>query len=131
MASPRFAYSATRCRPAARRALKTLIGVRLPDISRFSLHCPSSIAACLSTPGVINALSRPNRKLVSGVVATITVLFMTLFLLLELPAMTEGVLRFVPEEKAVRARRVGADVNRSVAGERPGDPPAPRPAGAP
>jgi predicted PurR-regulated permease PerM len=68
------------------------------------------------------AKALPNRafgalgKLVSGVVATITVLFLTLFLLLELPALTDAVLRFVPPDKAVRARRVGADINRSVAG---------------
>ena len=55
-------------------------------------------------------------KLVSGVVATITVLFMTLFLLLELPALVESVLRFVPPDRAEQIRRVGGDINRSVAG---------------
>ena len=52
----------------------------------------------------------------SGVVATITVLFLTLFLLLELPALAEGLLRFVPAERAEQIRRVGGDINRNVAG---------------
>jgi predicted PurR-regulated permease PerM len=55
-------------------------------------------------------------KIVSGVVATITVLFLTLFLLLELPALVEGTLRFVPPERAERIRRIGGDINRNVAG---------------
>jgi len=55
-------------------------------------------------------------KVVSGVVATITVLFLTLFLLFELPAMSQAVLSMLPEERAERARRIGADVNRSVGG---------------
>jgi predicted PurR-regulated permease PerM len=55
-------------------------------------------------------------KLVSGLVATITVLFLTLFLLLELPALAEGLLRFVPAERAEQIRRIGGDINRNVAG---------------
>jgi predicted PurR-regulated permease PerM len=55
-------------------------------------------------------------KLVSGVVATITVLFLTLFLLLELPALVESLLRFVPAERGEQIRRVGGDINRNVAG---------------
>ncbi len=55
-------------------------------------------------------------KLVSGVIATITVLFLTLFLLLELPTLIDSVLAFVPADKAERVRRVGSDINRSVAG---------------
>ncbi len=55
-------------------------------------------------------------KLVSGVVATITVLFLTLFLLLELPTLVESMLRFVPAERAEQIRRVGGDINRNVAG---------------
>jgi predicted PurR-regulated permease PerM len=80
--------------------------------TRYHLVAKAQEAAKAAPNKAFGALS----KLVSGVVATITVLFLTLFLLLELPAMTEGVLRFVPDEKAVRARRVGADINRSVAG---------------
>ncbi len=55
-------------------------------------------------------------KLVSGVIATITVLFLTLFLLLELPTLIDSVLAFVPADRAERVRRVGSDINRSVAG---------------
>jgi len=80
--------------------------------TRYHLVAKAQDAAKAAPNKAFGALS----KLVSGVVATITVLFMTLFLLLELPAMTEGVLRFVPPDKAARARRVGADINRSVAG---------------
>jgi predicted PurR-regulated permease PerM len=54
--------------------------------------------------------------IVSGLVATITVLFLTLFLLLELPALAEGVLRFVPAQRAEQIRRIGGDINRNVAG---------------
>ncbi len=54
--------------------------------------------------------------IVSGVVATITVLFLTLFLLLELPALAEGMLRFVPPERAEQIHRIGGDINRNVAG---------------
>jgi predicted PurR-regulated permease PerM len=55
-------------------------------------------------------------KVVSGVVATITVLFLTLFLLFELPALSRGVLSMLPEDRAERVRHVSADVNRSVGG---------------
>jgi predicted PurR-regulated permease PerM len=55
-------------------------------------------------------------KIVSGIVATITVLFMTLFLLLELPALVDGLLRFVPPERAEHIRRIGGEINRNVAG---------------
>jgi predicted PurR-regulated permease PerM len=55
-------------------------------------------------------------KLVSGVVATITVLFLTLFLLLELPALADGLLRFFSAERAEQIRRIGGEINRNVAG---------------
>jgi len=55
-------------------------------------------------------------KIVSGVVATITVLFLTLFLLLELPALADGLMRFFPPERAEQIRRIGGDINRNVAG---------------
>jgi predicted PurR-regulated permease PerM len=80
--------------------------------TRYHLVAKAQDAAKAAPDKAFGALS----KLVSGVVASITVLFLTLFLLLELPAMTEGVLRFVPPERAERVRRVGADINRNVAG---------------
>jgi predicted PurR-regulated permease PerM len=64
----------------------------------------------------------PNRvfgaagRFVNGVVATITTLFLTLFLLLELPSMSRGVLSMLSEERAARVRLVASDVNRSIGG---------------
>jgi predicted PurR-regulated permease PerM len=55
-------------------------------------------------------------QILSGIVATITVLFLTLFLLLELPALSEAVTGLLSPHAAKRVRRIGADVNRSVAG---------------
>jgi predicted PurR-regulated permease PerM len=55
-------------------------------------------------------------RFVSGVVATLTVLFLTLFLMFELPAMSRGALSLLSEEQAGRVRLVAADVNRSIGG---------------
>ena len=59
---------------------------------------------------------RRGRPVVSGVVATLTVLFLTLFLMFELPAMSRGLLSLLSEEQAGRVRLVAADVNRSIGG---------------
>ncbi len=55
-------------------------------------------------------------RVVSGVVATLTVLFLTLFLMFELPTMSRGLLSLLSEEQAARVRLVSADVNRSIGG---------------
>jgi predicted PurR-regulated permease PerM len=55
-------------------------------------------------------------RFVSGVVATLTVLFLTLFLMFELPVMSRGLLSLLSEEQAARVRLVSADVNRSIGG---------------
>ena len=55
-------------------------------------------------------------RFVSGVVATLTVLFLTLFLMFELPAMSRGVLSLLTEDQAARVRLVSADVNKSIGG---------------
>jgi predicted PurR-regulated permease PerM len=55
-------------------------------------------------------------RFVSGVVATLTVLFLTLFLMFELPAMSRSVLSLLSEEQAGRVRLVAGDVNRSIGG---------------
>ena len=55
-------------------------------------------------------------RFVTGVVATLTVLFLTLFLMFELPAMSRGVLSLLSEDQAARVRLVSADVNRSIGG---------------
>jgi predicted PurR-regulated permease PerM len=80
--------------------------------TRYHLVARASDAAKALPNRAFGALS----KIVSGVVATITVLFMTLFLLLELPALVDGGLRFVPAERAERIRRIGGEINRNVAG---------------
>ena len=55
-------------------------------------------------------------RFVSGVVATLTVLFLTLFLMFELQAMSRGVLSLLTEDQAARVRLVSADVNKSIGG---------------
>ncbi len=55
-------------------------------------------------------------RFVNGVVATLTVLFLTLFLMFELPAMSRSMLSLLSEEQAGRVRLVAADVNRSIGG---------------
>jgi predicted PurR-regulated permease PerM len=55
-------------------------------------------------------------RVASGVVAAITVLFLTLFLMLELPRLTQTALAFMRPEHADRARRLAVDVQRNVGG---------------
>jgi predicted PurR-regulated permease PerM len=55
-------------------------------------------------------------RFVNGVVATLTVLFLTLFLMFELPAMSRGLLSLLTDDDAARVRLVAADVNRSIGG---------------
>ena len=80
--------------------------------TRYHLVQKAEEAANAYPSKAFGALSR----IVSGVVATITVLFLTLFLLLEMPALAEGLLRFFPPERAEQIRRIGGDINRNVAG---------------
>jgi predicted PurR-regulated permease PerM len=69
--------------------------------------------AARSAPGeAFGAASR----VVSGAIATVTVLFLTLFLLLELPRLSEGVLSLLRPETAERVRRTAREVNRNVGG---------------
>jgi predicted PurR-regulated permease PerM len=53
---------------------------------------------------------------ISGVTATVTVLFLTAFILFELPRMTEILLSQMRPPAANRAREIGAHINRSVGG---------------
>ena len=55
-------------------------------------------------------------RFVNGVVATLTVLFLTLFLMFELPAISRGLLSLLTDDDAARVRLVAADVNRSIGG---------------
>jgi predicted PurR-regulated permease PerM len=79
---------------------------------RYKLVAKSQDAAKQAPARVFGAAGR----FVNGVVATITTLFLTLFLLLELPAISRGVLSMLSEERADRARRIAQDVNRSIGG---------------
>ncbi|MDH4178436.1 MAG: AI-2E family transporter [Thermoleophilia bacterium] len=56
------------------------------------------------------------RSVVTAVVATVTIAFLTLFMLLEGPAWVERGYGLVPERHRARARSVGADVYRAVGG---------------
>ena len=80
--------------------------------SRYKLVQKAQDAAKQAPGRVFGAAGR----FVSGVVATLTVLFLTLFLMFELPAMSRGVLSLLSEDQAARVRLVSADVNRSIGG---------------
>ena len=55
-------------------------------------------------------------SVISGVTETVTVLFLSAFILFELPRMTEIVLSQLRPAGANRAREIGAHINRSVGG---------------
>jgi predicted PurR-regulated permease PerM len=52
----------------------------------------------------------------TGVAAAITVIFLTLFLMLELPSLSAAVLSLLPAELAERVRHVSRDVNKRIGG---------------
>ncbi len=54
--------------------------------------------------------------IVSGLTAAVTILFLTLFLMLELPKLSEALLSLTSPPTASRIRRVVADVERTVGG---------------
>lgn len=66
--------------------------------------------------GVSNIALSLTRGVISAVVATITIAFMTLFMLLEGPAWVERFLGLLPEQSAKRWRAVGRDVYGTVGG---------------
>lgn len=80
--------------------------------SRYKLVQKAQDAAKQAPAQVFGAAGR----FVNGVVATLTVLFLTLFLMFELPTMSRGLLSLLSEEQAARVRLVSADVNRSIGG---------------
>jgi len=55
-------------------------------------------------------------QVVSGLLSALTILFLTFFLLLELPRMSSGVLAMLKPEAADRARFIAGEVNRTVGG---------------
>jgi predicted PurR-regulated permease PerM len=56
------------------------------------------------------------QRILSGLVATVTVLVLTFLLLLEAPLIIEGFLALFPTKRADRIRRVGGDATRAVSG---------------
>ncbi|MCU1459664.1 MAG: hypothetical protein JWL73_3756 [Actinomycetia bacterium] len=55
-------------------------------------------------------------KILSGIVATVTILVLTFLLLLEAPLLIEGFLALFPPKRAQRIRRVGSEATRAVSG---------------
>jgi len=80
--------------------------------SRYKLVQKAQDAAKQAPAQVFGAAGR----FVNGVVATLTVFFLTLFLMFELPTMSRGLLSLLSEEQAARVRLVSTDVNRSIGG---------------
>src|SRR6185312_6191514 len=66
--------------------------------------------------GLSGAAISVAKSVVSIVVATITILFMTYFMLLEGPSWIERFYRLLPEESQPRWRKVGDDIYRTVGG---------------
>ena len=56
------------------------------------------------------------KGVVTAVVATLTIAFLTLFMLLEGPAWVERFYGLLPEEKQPRWRAIGHDIYRTVGG---------------
>ena len=79
---------------------------------RYHLVSKASAAAGKLPEKVFGAAD----KVVTGVAETITAVFLTLFLMLELPTLSAGVLSLMPAERSERVRRLAGDVNRQVGG---------------
>ena len=73
----------------------------------------------------ITKLSRPaldvGKTVLSGVVSLVTIAFLSLFMVLELPRIFENVLRFMPDERAAQVRRVTEQMTNQVTGFMVGD----------
>jgi predicted PurR-regulated permease PerM len=80
--------------------------------NRYHLVSKASAAAGELPEKVFGAANR----IVTGVAETITAIFLTLFLMLELPTLSAGILSLLPDAQADRIRRVALDVNRQVGG---------------
>jgi predicted PurR-regulated permease PerM len=66
--------------------------------------------------GLSDAAISVTRSIVSIVVATITIAFLTFFMLLEGPTWVERFFSLLPEERQPRARKIGRDIYRTVGG---------------
>ncbi len=69
---------------------------------------------------IVGKIGRPalavGRSVVSGVVAVVTIVFLTFFLLLELPQMVRGLLEWMQPARSARVRSVLDEVGRAVVG---------------
>ena len=66
--------------------------------------------------GISDTALAVTRGVVTAVVATLTIAFLTLFMLLEGPAWVERFYSLLPEEKQPRWRKVGHDIYRTIGG---------------
>jgi len=85
-------------------------------------HIVDRIRAAIEKQGVggILGLSGPAldivRSVVTAVIGTITVIFLTYFMLLEGPRTIRGILGLLPESSRPRYERVGLDIYRTISG---------------
>ena len=66
--------------------------------------------------GVSGTALAVTKGIVTAVIATLTIAFLTLFMLLEGPAWVERLYSLLPEEKQPRWRKVGNDIYRTIGG---------------
>ena len=85
-------------------------------------HVAEKVRHAIQTGGVKRILSAGGvafavtRSIISAVAATVTIVFMTFFMLLEGPAWMERLYGMLPEHSQPRWRRVGHDIYRTVGG---------------
>jgi predicted PurR-regulated permease PerM len=79
---------------------------------RYAVIQKAQEAAREVSPKAFGALT----AVATGIAAVVTVLFLTLFLLLELPGLSRGVLDLLEPATAARVRSISIDVNRKVGG---------------
>lgn len=66
--------------------------------------------------GISGTALAVTKGVVTAVIATVTIAFLTLFMLLEGPAWVERLYSLLPEEKQPRWRKVGFDIYRTIGG---------------
>ena len=66
--------------------------------------------------GISGTAIAVTKGVVTAIVATVTIAFLTLFMLLEGPAWVERLYSLLPEEKQPRVRKIGHDIYRTIGG---------------
>ena len=66
--------------------------------------------------GISGTALAVTKGVVTAVIATVTIAFLTLFMLLEGPAWVERIYNLLPEEQQPRWRRIGNDIYRTIGG---------------